>query len=121
MQASVAWGSKGENVELVLTQPRTPDAAPRLLIEQGTNSYVQVAVSTRDVYKTTEAVRAGGGAVVREPGPVPGIGTKVAKVADPDGWVVALVDLEDFNGELCTAGCAGSSTCNCPPQAKPPV
>ena len=100
MQASVAWGNRGEGVELVLTQPSTPNAAPRLLIEQGSNSYIQVAVSTRDVYKTTEAVRVAGGTVVREPGPVPGIGTKVAKVADPDGWVVALVDLEDFNREL---------------------
>lgn len=111
LQAFVSWGNKGAGVELALTQPATPEAAPRLLVEQGTNSYVQVAVSTKDVYKTTEVVRASGGTVVREPGPVPGIGTKVAKVADPDGWVVALVDIEDFNGELCKAGSGSSSIC----------
>lgn len=61
MQASVAWGTKGKDVELVLVQPNTPEAAPKLLVEQGSNGYVQVAVSTRDVYKTTEAVRASGG------------------------------------------------------------
>lgn len=100
LQASVAWGGKGADTEMVLTQPNTPGAAPKLLVEPGTNSYKQLAVATQDVYKTTEAVRALGGAVVREPGPVQGIGTKVSKVADPDGWVVALVDVEDFLKEL---------------------
>lgn len=99
-RASVAWGSKGADTEMVMTQPNTPEAAPKLLVEPGTNSYKQLAVATQDVYKATEAVRALGGAVVREPGPVPGIGTKVSKVADPDGWVVALVDVEDFLKEL---------------------
>ena len=39
--------------------------------------YAQVAISTKDVYKTAEQIRAAGGKVTREPGPVPGIGTKI--------------------------------------------
>lgn len=44
--------------------------------EKGT-AYAQVAISTKDVYKTADQIKAAGGKVVREPGPVPGIGTKV--------------------------------------------
>jgi len=41
--------------------------------------YAQVAISTNDVYKTADAIRAAGGTVSREPGPVPGIGTKIGR------------------------------------------
>lgn len=64
------------------------------------NAYAQVAISTKDVYKTAEQVKAAGGTVTREPGPVPGIGTKITAVTDPDGWKVVFVDDEDFLKEL---------------------
>lgn len=112
VQVYVCWGGQAANTQLALTQPRLPPAAP---VERGRDSYIQVAVSSNDIYRTTEVVRAGGGKVVREPSPVPGIGTKVAKVADPDGWVLALVDTADFNGELCKAG--SGSEAICPPAA----
>jgi lactoylglutathione lyase len=64
------------------------------------NAYAQVAISTKDVYKTAEQVKAAGGTVTREPGPVPGIGTKITAVTDPDGWKVVFVDEEDFLKEL---------------------
>lgn len=38
------------------------------------DGYGQVAISTTDVYKTAEQIRAAGGTITREPGPVPGIG-----------------------------------------------
>lgn len=63
-------------------------------------AYAQVAISTTDVYKTAESVRAAGGTIVREPGPVPGIGTKIVSITDPDGWKVVFVDNEDFLKEL---------------------
>lgn len=62
--------------------------------------YAQVAISTEDVYKTAEAIKAGGGNVSREPGPVPGIGTKIVACTDPDGWKIVFVDNEDFLKEL---------------------
>jgi lactoylglutathione lyase len=66
--------------------------------------YAQVAISTNDVYKTAEAVRAAGGTIVREPGPIPGLGTKIVAVTDPDGWKVVFVDAADFLKELELAG-----------------
>ena len=62
--------------------------------------YAQVAISTRDVYKTAEAIKAAGGEITREPGPVPGIGTKIVATTDPDGWKSVLVDNADFLAEL---------------------
>lgn len=62
--------------------------------------YAQVAISTRDVYKTAEAIKAAGGKVTREPGPVPGIGTKILATTDFDGWKVVFVDNADFLAEL---------------------
>ncbi|CAM6105548.1 unnamed protein product [Calypogeia fissa] len=62
--------------------------------------YAQIAVGTDDVYKTAEAVRAFGGKVVREPGPLPGINTKITSVLDPDGWKSVFVDNKDFAKEL---------------------
>lgn len=38
------------------------------------DAYAQVAISTNDVYKTAEQIKAAGGTITREPGPVPGIG-----------------------------------------------
>jgi lactoylglutathione lyase len=62
--------------------------------------YAQVAISTNDVFKTAEDVRAKGGTIVREPGAVPGIGTKIVSITDPDGYKIVLVDNEDFLKEL---------------------
>ncbi len=64
------------------------------------DAYAQVAISTTDVYRSAEDIRAKGGNIVREPGPVPGIGTKIVSIRDPDGWKIVLVDAEDFLKEL---------------------
>jgi hypothetical protein len=48
--------------------------------------WFQIAVGTDDVYKTAEAVKAFGGKLTREPGPLPGISTKITACLDPDGW-----------------------------------
>jgi len=64
------------------------------------DAYAQVAISTKDVYKTAEQIKAAGGTVTREPGPVPGIGTKIMACTDPDGWKIVFVDQKDFEAEL---------------------
>jgi len=64
------------------------------------DAYAQVAISTKDVYKTADQIKACGGKVTREPGPVPGIGTKIVACTDPDGWKVVFVDEKDFEAEL---------------------
>lgn len=46
----------------------------------------QIAIGTNDVYKTAEAIKLYGGKIIREPGPLPGINTKIVACLDPDGW-----------------------------------
>ena len=45
-----------------------------------------------DVAKTCEAVRAKGGTVTREAGPVKGGTTVIAFVADPDGYKIEFIE-----------------------------
>ncbi|KAJ1685075.1 hypothetical protein LUZ63_016465 [Rhynchospora breviuscula] len=64
------------------------------------NGYAQIAIGTDDVYKTAEAIKICGGQVTREPGPLPGINTKITACVDPDGWKTVFVDNIDFVKEL---------------------
>ncbi|KGN49104.1 lactoylglutathione lyase GLX1 [Cucumis sativus] len=68
------------------------------------NAYAQVAIGTDDVYKSAEVVNQVnqelGGKITRQPGPLPGIGTKIVSFLDPDGWKTVLVDNADFQKEL---------------------
>ncbi|KDO78256.1 hypothetical protein CISIN_1g0228181mg, partial [Citrus sinensis] len=54
------------------------------------NAYAQVAISTDDVYKSAEVVNLVtqelGGKITRQPGPIPGLNTKITSFVDPDGW-----------------------------------
>ncbi|KAI9097539.1 hypothetical protein K1719_025310 [Acacia pycnantha] len=64
------------------------------------NGYAQIAIGTNDVYKTAEAIKLYGGKIIREPGPLPGINTKIVACLDPDGWKSVFVDNVDFLREL---------------------
>ncbi|XP_068656613.1 lactoylglutathione lyase [Aristolochia californica] len=68
------------------------------------NAYAQIAIGTEDVYKSAEAVNLVtqelGGKITRQPGPIPGINTKITSFLDPDGWKVVLVDNADFLKEF---------------------
>ncbi|KAE7995409.1 hypothetical protein FH972_000211 [Carpinus fangiana] len=68
------------------------------------NAYAQIAIGTDDVYKSGEVVNLViqelGGKVTRQPGPIPGLNTKITSFLDPDGWKTVLVDNEDFLKEL---------------------
>lgn len=50
----------------------------------------QVAIGTDDVYKSGEVInhviQEHGGKITRQPGPIPGINTKIVSFLDPDGW-----------------------------------
>lgn len=56
------------------------------------------------MYKSAEQIKAAGGKITREAGPLPGLGTKILATTDPDGWKYVLVDNEDFLKELQEAG-----------------
>ena len=58
--------------------------------ELGT-AYGHIALCCDDVYATCEKIRAAGGKIVREPGPMKHGTTILAFVEDPDGYKVELL------------------------------
>ncbi|GLT29404.1 hypothetical protein SLA2020_042760 [Shorea laevis] len=59
------------------------------------------AIATPDVYKMVEDIRAKGGTITREPGPVKGGSLVIAFVTDPDGYRFELIQREQTPGPLC--------------------
>lgn len=55
------------------------------------NAYGHIAIGVEDIYTTCEAIKASGGNVTREPGPVKGGTTHIAFVRDPDGYQIELI------------------------------
>ncbi|KAJ7967703.1 Lactoylglutathione lyase [Quillaja saponaria] len=68
------------------------------------NAYVQLVIVTDDVYKSGEVANLVtqelGGKITQQPGPIPGINTKIVSFVDPDGWKTVLVDNDDFLRKL---------------------
>ena len=58
--------------------------------ELGT-AFGHLAIAVDDVYAATERIRAAGGKVVREPGPMKNGTTVLAFVEDPDGYRIELL------------------------------
>lgn len=59
------------------------------------------AIATHDVYKMVEHIRAKGGTITREPGPVKGGTTVIAFVKDPDGYLFELIQRGPTPEPLC--------------------
>jgi lactoylglutathione lyase len=59
--------------------------------ELGT-AYGHVAIEVDDAKAACDAVRAKGGTVTRDAGPVKGGSTVIAFVADPDGYKIELIE-----------------------------
>lgn len=55
------------------------------------DAYGHIAIGYDDIYATCEAIKAAGGNVTREPGPVKGGTTHIAFVTDPDGYKIELI------------------------------
>lgn len=83
--AFLGYGRNPDHAEIELTYNYGVDR-----YELGT-AYGHIAIGVVDVYATCEAIRAGGGAVTREPGPVKGGNTVIAFVTDPDGYKIELI------------------------------
>ena len=56
------------------------------------NAFGHVAIGVPDVKGACDHVRAGGGKVTREPGPVKGGSTVIAFIEDPDGYKIELIE-----------------------------
>jgi lactoylglutathione lyase len=51
-----------------------------------------IAIEVPDAYTACDAIKAGGGKVTREAGPVKGGTTVIAFVEDPDGYKIELIE-----------------------------
>ncbi len=84
--AFVGYGTNPEHAELELTYNYGVEK-----YEIGT-AYGHIAIAVEDAYKTCDAVKAQGGNVTREAGPVKGGTTVIAFVQDPDGYKIELIE-----------------------------
>jgi lactoylglutathione lyase len=87
--AFLGYGSNPDHAELELTYNWGSDS-----YDMGT-AYGHIAISTADIYATCDQVRAAGGNISREPGPVKGGTTVIAFITDPDGYKVELIERAD--------------------------
>jgi lactoylglutathione lyase len=83
--AFVGYGSNPEQAELELTYNYGVDK-----YELGT-AYGHLAIGVDDVHAACDRIRASGGTITREPGPVKGGTTMIAFVQDPDGYKIELI------------------------------
>ena len=84
--AFVGYGDERENAVLELTYNYGVDG-----YDLG-NAYGHVAIAVPDAKAACDAVRAKGGNVTREAGPVKGGTTVIAFVQDPDGNKIELIE-----------------------------
>jgi lactoylglutathione lyase len=90
--AFLGYGSNPDHAELELTYNWGVD-----MYVMG-SAYGHITISAEDIYKTCEQVRAAGGDITREPGPVKGGTTVIAFITDPDGYKVELIERADHAG-----------------------
>jgi len=83
--AFVGYGDEREHAVLELTYNYGVDR-----YELG-GAFGHIAIAVDDAYATCEKIKAAGGNVTREPGPVKGGTTVIAFVADPDGYKIELI------------------------------
>ena len=85
--AFVGYGENPDHAELELTHNWETSS-----YELG-NAYGHIALGTDDIHAAVEEIRAAGGTVTREPGPMKNGTTVIAFVEDPDGYKIELIDL----------------------------
>ncbi|NLA51681.1 MAG: lactoylglutathione lyase [Alcaligenaceae bacterium] len=61
------------------------------------SAYGHIAIGVQDAYEACEKVKAAGGKVTREAGPVLGGETVIAFVEDPDGYKIEFIERKDMN------------------------
>ncbi|MES2483719.1 MAG: lactoylglutathione lyase [Pseudomonadota bacterium] len=84
--AFLGYGSNPEHAEIELTYNHGVDR-----YEMGT-AYGHIALGVPDVYAACDRIRAAGGTITREAGPVKGGNTVIAFVQDPDGYKIELIE-----------------------------
>ena len=87
--AFVGYGDEANTTVLELTHNWDTES-----YELG-NGYGHIAIGVNDAYKACEEIKARGGKVVREAGPMKGGVTVIAFVEDPDGYKIELIQLDE--------------------------
>ena len=83
--AFVGFGKNPEHAEIELTYNWGVER-----YEMG-SAFGHIALGVEDIVATCERIRAAGGQITREPGPVKGGTTMIAFVTDPDGYKIELI------------------------------
>lgn len=83
--AFVGYGPESDHTVLELTRNWGVES-----YEKG-EAFGHIAVEVDDIYRSVEQIRAAGGKVVREAGPMMHGSTVIAFVEDPDGYRVELI------------------------------
>ncbi|MFM9434302.1 lactoylglutathione lyase [Janthinobacterium sp. CG_23.3] len=84
--AFLGYGNNPDHAEIELTYNHGVEH-----YELGT-AYGHIAIEVPDAYAACEKIRANGGAVAREAGPVKGGDTVIAFITDPDGYKIELIE-----------------------------
>lgn len=84
--AFLGYGRNPEQAEIELTHNWGVES-----YEIGT-AYGHIAIGVDDIYSVCDRIRAAGGKITREPGPMKHGTTVIAFVADPDGYKVELIE-----------------------------
>ena len=84
--AFVGYGTNPDHAEIELTYNYGVKS-----YDLGT-AYGHIAIGVPDVAATCEKIRAAGGTITREAGPVKGGNTVIAFVQDPDGYKIELIE-----------------------------
>jgi len=87
--AFVGYGTNPDHAEIELTYNHGVAS-----YEMG-GAFGHIALGVPDVYAACEKIRAAGGTITREPGPVKGGTTVIAFVADPDGYKIELIERKE--------------------------
>ena len=83
--AFLGYGTNPDHAELELTYNHGVDS-----YDMG-SAYGHIALGVTDAYAACEKIKAAGGDVTREAGPVKGGTTVIAFVTDPDGYKIELI------------------------------
>ena len=87
--AFVGYGDESSNAVIELTHNWDTDR-----YEIG-NGYGHIALGMENIYTACDAIRAKGGKISREPGPMKHGTTEIAFVEDPDGYKIELIQLKN--------------------------
>jgi len=84
--AFVGYGDESDSAVVELTHNWDVES-----YEPG-NGFGHIAIAVDDAYQVCEKIRAAGGVISREPGPMKHGSTVIAFVKDPDGYAIELIE-----------------------------